>query len=173
MLFYMKMRKISKKNKILAFTILEILLTLSILSTFILIFTPIISISKNFQKNELFTPLNGFIKTISLVKNGTTFKLKNNCLTFQSLDTKKTYKISFSQKTPIKKDKVFIKIEGLKEAYWYYWSSTNAKWQILDQKDETTPSLKLVLKLENKNTQNTYYETFIFNTATLLFSNLN
>ncbi len=171
MLFYTKMRKISKKKESQAFTILEMLLTLSILGTFILIFTQIISTPKNFHKNELFTPLNGFIKIISLIKNGTTFKIENNCLTFQSLDTKKIYKITFSQKTPIKKDKVFIKIEGLQEAHWYYWSLTNSQWQILNQTDKTTPSLKLALKLKNKNTPDTYFEIFIFNTAIPYFQN--
>ena len=155
------MRKMCDKEGIKAFTILEMLLALSVWSLFITIFSQMLLMVKKVHKHEEFTPLDSFTKILSCVKKGACFKVENNCLFFQALDMQKFYKISFFEKDFRGKDKVFVPIVGLKQAVWFYWESDEKEWNLLTQDFKNTPALKL--KLINKD--NICFETFFFNTA--------
>jgi len=148
MLFYQKMRKMCDKERTKAFTILEILLALSIWSLFITIFSQMLFIVKKAHKHEKITPLHCFAKILFCVKKGACFKMENNYLVFQTLDTKKTYKISFFEKAFREKDEVFIAVKDLKQVVWLYWNSDKKEWGLLNEESKTTPVLKL--KLINK-----------------------
>ena len=161
MLFYEKMRKMCDKKAIKAFTILEMLLALSVWSLFITIFSQVLLMVKKAHKNEDFTPLDGFTKILSYVKKSAKFKVKEDCLQLQSLDTKKTYKISFFEKNFREKNEIFVPIKDLKQAVWYYWESDEKKWIRLEQDFKITSALRL--KLINE--ENICFENFIFNTA--------
>ncbi len=161
MLFYEKMRKMCDKKAIKAFTILEMLLALSVWSLCITIFAQVFLWVKKAHKYEEITPLYSFTKILSYVKRGARFNVENNCLCFRTLDTQKTYKISFLKKKFGEKDEVFIPIKNLKQVVWFYWETNEKTWNLLEQEPKTTPALKL--KLINKD--GVCFETFIFNTA--------
>lgn len=161
MLFYQKMRKMCDKKRINAFTILEMLLVLSIWGFFMTIFSQMLFMVKKAHKHEEITPLHSFTKILSYVKKGACFKVENNCLVFQALDTQKIYKISFLEKAFREKDEIFIPMKNLKQTKWFYWKSDEKEWSLLKQDLKTTQALKL--KLINK--ENICFETFIFNTA--------
>lgn len=161
MLFYRKMRKISGKNTKKAFTILEMLLSLSIWSVFMVVFSQLLSLSKKLYKNADFTPLDGFTKILSFVKKGAIFKVEDECLIFQTLDKAKTYKITFLKGKygeDKEKSEIFIPIKNLKYAAWSYWNAD--QWCRLNREAKTTSALKLKLMNEDDTC-----EYFIFNTA--------
>ena len=161
MLFYEKMRKMCDKKATKAFTLLEVLLALSVWSLFITIFAQVLFMVKKAHKYEEVKPLDSFTKILFYVKKGACFKMENDCLSFQTLDTQRVYKICFLEKEFRERDEIFIPIKGLKQAVWSYWDSNEKLWSLLDQESKTTPALRL--KLINK--ENVCFETFIFNTA--------
>ena len=121
MLFCEKMRKMCDKKAIKAFTILEVLLALSVWSLFITIFSQVLLMVKKAHKYQDVTPLDSFTKILSFVKKGACFKMENDCLVFQALDTQKCYKISFFEKDFREKDEVFVSVADLKQAVWFCW----------------------------------------------------
>ena len=161
MLFYQKMRKMCDKKAIKAFTILEMLLVLSVWSLFMTVFSQVLLMVQKAHNHEESTPLRSFADILSYVKKGTCFKVENDGLIFQTLDTRKTYKISFFEKEFRENDEIFVLIKDLKQAIWYYWEVDEKEWKLLGQVSQTTPALKL--KCVNKN--DICFENFIFNTA--------
>ncbi len=161
MLFYEKMRKMYDKKATKAFTLLEVLLALSVWSLFITIFVQVLFMVKKAHKYEEVKPLDSFTKILFYVKKGACFKVENDCLSFQTLDTQKTYKISFFEKEFREKDEIFIPIKNLRQTVWFYWDSDEKLWSLLDQEPKVTP----VLRLKLINEENVCFETFIFNTA--------
>ena len=70
MLFYQKIRKMCDKKGIKAFTILELLLALSVWSLFMTIFAQVLFVVKKTHKHEENTPLDTFTKILFYVKKG-------------------------------------------------------------------------------------------------------